>query len=70
MNTAGKLMMPPSKGPAMNAVGTCMPCIISNLFRYWLQDMETMAAPTAYSSTRSHPMIHAQMRPMVAKLYV
>src|SRR4051812_13097948 len=42
----------------------------SSLLRYSLQAMETVAAPTAYSSTRSQPMIQATSSPMVAYEYV
>src|ERR1041384_4270958 len=36
------------------------------LLKYWLHEMATVAAPTAYSSTRSHPMIQAMNSPIVA----
>src|SRR4249920_1505200 len=38
----------------------------SSLFRYSDQAMPTVAAPMPYSSTKSHPMIHATSSPSVA----
>ena len=38
----------------------------SSLLKYSLQAMPTVAAPTAYSSTRSQPMIQATSSPIVA----
>ena len=38
----------------------------NKLFRYSLHAIPTVAAPTAYSSTRSQPMIHASNSPIVA----
>jgi hypothetical protein len=38
----------------------------STLLKYSLQAMATVAAPTAYSRTRSQPMIHATNSPIVA----
>jgi hypothetical protein len=42
----------------------------SSLLRYSLHAMPTVAAPIAYSSTRSQPMIHATSSPSVAYEYV
>ena len=37
----------------------------SRLFRYSLQAMDTVAAPSAYSRTRAQPMVQAANSPMV-----
>src|SRR5207237_9606541 len=76
MNSAGTFMMPCtpftlSNGEWHHSYGTCQPIAQSStLLKYWLHTMETVAAPTAYSSTRSQPMIHARSSPLVADGYV
>src|SRR5882724_219125 len=75
-NTAGRLMKPwmvvPSvrrtccHGEAKRAGGRLMPKLCNKATRVADQPMETVAAPTAYSSTRSQPMIQASNSPMVA----
>ena len=47
-----------------------MPKYSSTLLKYSLHAMATVAAPTAYSSTRSQPMIHATSSPIVTYEYV
>ena len=42
----------------------------STRLKYWLHAIATVAAPTAYSSTRSQPIIHAMNSPIVAYEYV
>src|SRR5689334_15780985 len=59
-----------SNGECDQAYGTCTPTYESSLLRYSLQAMPTVAAPMAYSSTRSQPMIQAMSSPMVAYVYV
>src|ERR1700676_2798575 len=76
MNTAGRLMKPwmvvPSvrrtccHGEATRAGGRLKPKLCRSATKVADQPMETVAAPTAYSSTRSQPMIHASNSPMVA----
>ena len=71
MNSAGMLMMPwapamDSNGPCENSYGTRIPNHSSTRLAYSLHAMATVAAPTAYSSTRSQPMIHATSSPIVA----
>src|SRR3954463_151946 len=77
MKTAGTFMMPCApevgsdwKGEWLHAYGTRRLNHSSSLLRYSLQAMATVAAPTAYSSTRSHPMIQATNSPMVTYEYV
>ena len=43
-----------------------MPTNSSTLLKYSLHAIATVAAPTAYSRTRSQPMIHATSSPIVA----
>src|SRR5262249_4283002 len=76
MNTAGKLTNPYANEPSAkvtisngedaNRAGKEMP---SN-FKIWTkvadQLTDTVAADTAYSSTKSQPMIHARYSPIVA----
>src|SRR5262245_64494893 len=76
MNTAGRLTNPCANDPSAkvtisnggdaNRTGNEMP---SN-FKIWTkvadQLTETVAADTAYSSTRSQPIIHARYSPIVA----
>ncbi len=71
--TAGTFMMPcscvpgiTSSGECDHTNGTCMPTKSSTLLKYSLHAIATVAAPTAYSSTRSQPMIHAMNSPIVA----
>src|SRR5688572_28404529 len=62
MNTAGMFMIPCTpvsacvwNGEWLHWYGTFNPKYWSSLLKYSLQAMATVAAPTAYSSTRSHP---------------
>src|SRR5579872_2358465 len=64
---AGTLMMPCSSGPWHHSYGMRPP---SSLLMYSLQAIDTVAAPSAYSSTSAHPMIHAVNSPMVVYAYV
>ena len=52
-------------GADLNSPGTCTPKIPSTSWRYPDQPLATVAPPTAYSSIRSHPMIHAKSSPRV-----
>ncbi len=47
-----------------------MPKYPSNLFKYSLHAILTVAAPMAYSKTKSQPIIHATISPIVAYEYV
>ena len=53
-------------GACASAAGMWMPKMSSRLARWPDQPTATVAAPIAYSSTRSHPMIHATSSPIVA----
>src|SRR5580704_7828081 len=74
MITAGVLAMPwtmvpsgnlsASNGPATNCGGRLMPNVCRSETTYADQLMETVDEPTAYSSTRSQPMIQASHSPM------
>src|SRR5262252_4501840 len=55
-----------SSGEWLHWYGTLVPKNSSTLLKYSLQAIATVAAPTAYSSTRSHPMIQATNSPIVA----
>ena len=55
-----------SNGLAIQRSGSVMPKLCSSETRYADQLMDTVAAPTAYSITKSHPMIHAIHSPSVA----
>src|SRR5215470_2216729 len=83
MNSAGMFMMPcattcppasrmTSNGEWLHANGTlgAPGRNSSSLLRYSLHAIDTVAAPMAYSSTRSQPMIQATSSPMVAYEYV
>src|ERR1041384_3267150 len=75
MTSAGMLTMPEtpftdSNGPCDHWNGTRMPNQSRTRFAYSAHAMATVAAPTAYSSTRSQPMIHATSSPIVAYEYV
>jgi len=81
MNSAGTFIMPwattvPaascsfSNGEWHQAYGICRPTNSSSLFRYSLHAIATVAAPTAYSSTKSQPMIQATNSPIVTYEYV
>src|SRR5208283_4896552 len=75
MMTAGTLAMPcttlpsgrvtGSNGPAIHCGGRLMPNVWRRETTYADQLMETVDEPTAYSSTRSQPMIHAIHSPKV-----
>src|SRR5476649_2517477 len=78
MATAGMFMMPcvpvpaiVSSGEWLHSYGTGLIWMMrSRLFIYWLHAIATVAAPTAYSSTRSQPMIQATSSPIVVYEYV
>src|SRR5678815_5293686 len=76
MNTAGTFMMPcapvsaiTSNGEWVHSYGIRGPNQAMTRLAYSLQAMATVAAPTAYSSTRSQPMIHATSSPIVTYEY-
>jgi hypothetical protein len=69
------LMMPCTpfsvcRGGCDHSNGIRIPNQSSTRFKYSLQAIATVAAPTAYSRQRSHPMIHATNSPIVAYEYV
>src|ERR1044071_9479502 len=71
MNTAGMFMIPWTPSPDSNGewrhwYGMPNPMTSRILLKYSLHAIATVAAPTAYSSTRSQPMIHATSSPIVA----
>jgi hypothetical protein len=71
MITAGMFMIPvtpsiDSSGEWRHWYGMSHPKYPSTLLKYSLHAIDTVAAPTAYSSTRSQPMIHAMNSPIVA----
>ena len=66
ISMAGRFTMPPSNGDLVNAGGIETPKVPSSRTRYFDQLTDTVAAPVAYSSTRSQPMIHAISSPIVA----
>src|SRR4051812_44232829 len=76
IKAAGRLMMPRttspfaalevSNGDRMSCGGRYKPNQERNLVKYCDQLIATVAAPTAYSSIRSQPIIHAKSSPMVA----
>src|ERR1043165_4508153 len=75
MTIAGMLTMPltppmDSNGEWRNSYGMSHPTYPSTRLKYSLHAIATVAAPTAYSSTRSQPMIQAISSPMVAYEYV
>ena len=53
-------------GGAVRLAGICTPNSPSRDTKWPDQPTPTVAAPAAYSSTRSHPMIQAASSPMVA----
>jgi hypothetical protein len=55
-----------SNGETTSRAGRLSPQSCSSDTTYRDQLTDTVAAPTAYSSTRSQPMIHATISPMVA----
>src|SRR3954453_12702722 len=57
-------------GAALTAAGNCSPSCPRRLDRCPDQLTATVAAPSAYSSTRSHPIIQATSSPSVAYAYV
>jgi len=70
---AGMLMMPCTPVPCIassgewdHSYGMRIPNHSSTRLKYSLHAIATVAAPTAYSSTRSQPMIHAISSPIVA----
>src|SRR6266550_3110821 len=57
-------------GDAARCGGIVMPKLLSSETKWPDQPTPTVAAPAAYSSTRSHPMIQATNSPIVAYEYV
>src|SRR5437879_8776663 len=57
-------------GAAVSPAGSLRPKFPSRLTKWPDQPTPTVAAPAAYSSTRSQPMIHAISSPIVAYEYV
>src|SRR5437667_493617 len=57
-------------GAAVSPAGSLRPKLPSRLTKWPDQPTPTVAAPAAYSSTRSQPMIQATSSPMVAYEYV
>src|SRR6266513_4689510 len=57
-------------GEAARCAGIVMPKLLSSETKWPDQPTPTVAAPAAYSSTRSHPMIQAMNSPIVAYEYV
>jgi hypothetical protein len=53
-------------GALVRLAGRWIPKLLKRLTRWPDQPTPTVAAPAAYSSTRSHPMIQAISSPMVA----
>ena len=53
-------------GVVVNCGGIVIPRSANSPTKYPLHPEATVAAPNAYSSTRSHPMIHATNSPSVA----
>ena len=76
MNTAGVFIMPcaplaaVSNGECDHAYGMRQPNQSRTRFAYSLHAMATVAAPTAYSRTKSQPIIQAINSPIVAYEYV
>ena len=73
ITTAGTFMIPEMSVPGMVSKGECVHWYPSSMpkkprtrLKYSVQAMATVEAPTAYSSTRSQPMIQATNSPMVA----
>src|SRR5882672_5168796 len=77
ISTAGRLITAPdatkcpvvasnSIGGPMSAGAKCQSNVAITCWKYEDQLLATVAAPTAYSSTRSQPMIHANSSPSVA----
>src|SRR6267154_3128264 len=57
-------------GEPASCAGNVMPKLLSSETKWPDQPTPTVAAPAAYSSTRSQPMIQAASSPMVAYEYV
>src|SRR5882672_6581450 len=57
-------------GEPASCAGNVMPKLLSSETKWPDQPTPTVAAPAAYSSTRSHPMIQATISPIVAYEYV
>src|SRR5690242_7658638 len=72
MMTANRFSLPGmgSKGEATSERGRVIPNESMIESKVAAQLTETVAAPTAYSSTSAQPMIHAASSPMVAYEYV
>lgn len=65
--TAGRLITPPSPGPAERAVGRCRPTrLSSSSLTYWLQPTATAETDTPYSRSRHQPTRNATRSPRVA----
>lgn len=64
---AGRLITPPSPGPADRAAGRCQPTrLFSSSLTYWLQPTATAETETPYSSSRHQPTRNAMRSPRVA----
>src|SRR5690242_9545857 len=69
--TPGRLMRPaPWNGDVATLRGNVTPSVSSSAINVCDQLIATVAAPTAYSRMRSHPMIHAHSSPKLAYAYV
>lgn len=66
IKAAGRLMIPPSQGQEVKSEGRYIPISSSSFTKYLLQLILTVADATAYSRTRSQPMIQAINYPIVA----
>ena len=62
---AGTLKTPPSAGQAVHSIGRGYPISVSIILKYLLHEMAMATDATAYSSTRSQPIIHATSSPIV-----
>ena len=65
MQMAGRLTTPPSAGQAQISGGRVQPMSASMRVKYLLQETLTVTAATAYSNTRSQPIIQATSSPIV-----
>src|SRR5260370_34752163 len=71
ISNAGRFMIAPGtdNGACVHAGGRWIPKPRRRIARYPDHPDATVAAPTAYSSTRSQPMIHATSSPILAYEY-
>ena len=70
MSIAGKLISPPSIGPAVSACGKWKPVDFNKPDRYALHPTATVAEPTEYSKIKPQPTSHATISPSVLYVYV